>query len=419
MLKKNTILNTSFDQYVIVDKIGEGGNGAVFKVKNDDGGLFAAKVVCKNDLSKEKIKRFKNEIGFCQKYDNNHIIKVFDNGYFQADGKEYIFYIMPLYTCSLRSKMKDALSIEKSINYFLCVCEGLKFAHSHSCVHRDIKPENILIGTNNDDCVIADFGIAHFIDCDQITTVETKETSRLANFTYHAPEQSNASGSATPMTDIFALGLIFNEMITGVVPAGDNYKKISNVDANYAFLDSIVSKMICQNPQNRYQSIDQLLLDYTARKRQAANEKTISSLREPLLRGEIHDDITDNPPKPVEIKYENGLTVKLSNYVNAKWIEFYNNALSSYTTIPYCYKSFRFNFDMAIYRGNISSLSKVNIQKLISEFQTAVTKANRDYASWLVVITQRQQQQEIENRQAEIARLEKENDLNDFLKGLI
>ena len=160
-------------------------------------------------------------------------------------------------------------------------------------------------------------------------------------------------------------------------------------------------------------------MEHYKRKRQAEKEKTILSLKEPLLQGEIHDDITDNPPKPVEIKYENGLTVKLSNCVNAKWIEFYNNALRSFTTIPYCYKSFRFNFDMAIYNGNISSLSKIDIQKLISEFQTAVTKANLDYASWLVVITQRQQQQEIENRQAEIARLEKENDLNDFLKGLI
>ena len=75
MLKKNDILHTSFDDYLILEKIGEGGNGTVYKVQSEDGKIYAAKVICKNDVSKEKIKRFKNEIGFCQKYDNDYIIK--------------------------------------------------------------------------------------------------------------------------------------------------------------------------------------------------------------------------------------------------------------------------------------------------------------------------------------------------------
>lgn len=418
MLKKNGILNTSFDTYIILDSsIGNGGNGTVYKVKNNDGNIFAVKVICKTGLSKEKIKRFKNEIGFCQKYSNSHIISVIDNGFVQVEDKEYLFYVMPYFECSLRHII-STISIEESINYFLQICEGLKFAHSKSCIHRDIKPENILIDKMKNTCVIADFGIAHFCEDDKKTIIETKETSRLANFTYHAPEQVN-SQNTTPTIDIFALGLMFNEMITKSVPAGDSYKKIADINSDYSFLDKIVSKMISQNPKDRYQSIDELLLDYTARKRQAEQEKKIALLKEPLLQGDIHDSLTDNPPKPIEIKYENGLTIKLSNYVNQNWENFYFNALNQFTGMPYCYQKFSFSGCVATYQGNLAFLNEQNIRGLVTEFKSAVENANREYASWLVQTTQRRRQQEIENRQREIERLEKENNLNNFLKGLI
>ena len=419
MLKKNDNLYTAFDRYIILGQIGAGGNGTVYKVQNENGIICAAKVICKNDVSKEKIKRFKNEIGFCQKYDNDYIIKVIDYGYSQAGDKEYLFYIMPYYEYSLRKRISDGLNIETAVQIFMHLCEGLRFAHSKGCIHRDIKPENILIKSVENNCVIADFGIAHFMDDDKKTTVETKETSRLANFTYHAPEQASAGYSPEPTTDIFALGLILNEMITGSVPAGENYKKIADINSDYYFLDKIVSKMICQNPSDRYQSIDTLLLDYTARKRQAEQEKKIATLKEPLLQGEIHDSLTNNPPKAIEIKYDRGLSIKLSNSVNSKWERFYENALNGYTAMPYCYKNFRFSGCVATYSGNISNLSQNEIQKLVKDFQTAVSNANRSYASWLVLEAQRKQQEEIAYRQAEIQRLEKENDLNNFLKGLI
>ena len=418
MLKKNDMLNTSFDTYMVLNSsIGNGGNGTVYKVQNTDGGIFAAKVVCKTGLSTEKLKRFRNEIGFCQKYSNPYVISIVDNGFLKIGDKEYLFYIMPCFDFSLR-KIISAISIEESVNYFLQICEGLKFAHSKSCIHRDIKPENILIDAKNSKCVIADFGIAHFCDDDKKTTIETKYTNRLANFTYHAPEQIN-SRTSTLTVDIFALGLILNEMITGSVPAGDAYKKIADVNADYSFLDKIVSKMISQNPSDRYQSVEELLLDYSARKRQAEQEKKIKSLREPLLQGDIHDSITDNPIKAIDIKFENGLTIILSNKVNSDWTNFYHHALNSYTSMPYCYKDFIFSGTTARYQGTISYLNEQNIKSLIQEFKNAVEKANQLYASWLVQTIQRQRQEEIENRKREIERLEKENNLNNFLKGLL
>ena len=420
MLKENDILNTSFDKYLIVEQIGVGGNGTVYKVKNEDGAIYAAKVVCKNALSKEKIKRFKNEIAFCQKHEDAHIIKVLDYGYLQTHDKEFLFYIMPFFECTLRKRMSSPLQITAAIQLFLSLCEGLKFSHSHGCIHRDIKPENILINSAKNICVIADFGIAHFMVDDKKTTVETREHSRLANFTYHAPEQSSATYQPAPTTDIYALGLILNEMITGVVPAGDNYKKIADIDEAYSFLDKIVSKTICQNPKERYQSIDEILLDYTARKQIAEKDKKIASLRTPLLQGEIHDDLTDNPPQVVDIKLENGLYITLSNAVNRKWEEIYynDNVLGQYTTSPYCYRKFRFYDYNASYNGTIP-MSEHSLKGLITEFKTAISNTNKRYSSWLVAKTQRERQDEVERRQKEIERLEKEKSINSFLKGLI
>ena len=189
MLKKNNILNTSFDTYKVIESsIGNGGNGTVYKVQNSDGGIFAAKVVCKTNLSQEKIKRFRNEINFCQRYTHPNVISVIDSGYLSKNSEEYLFYIMPFYQHNLKKKIENKIQEEVAIKYFLQICEGLKFAHSQGSIHRDIKPDNILIDSA-DNCVVADFGIAHFVDFDKITAVSTKESSKLANFTYHAPEQ--------------------------------------------------------------------------------------------------------------------------------------------------------------------------------------------------------------------------------------
>ena len=423
MLKKNDILHTSFDKYLILEKIGEGGNGTVYKVQSEDGKTYAAKVICKNDVSKEKIKRFKNEIGFCQKYDNDHIIKVVDNGYLQVGGKEYLFYIMPYYEYSLRKSISDGLNIETAVQIFLNLCEGLRFAHSKRCIHRDIKPENILIKSLDNSCVIADFGIAHFIDCDQITTVETKETSRLANFTYHAPEQSYSSSSATPMTDIFALGLILNEMITGFVPAGDNYKKISDVDANYAFLDRIVSKMICQNPQDRYQNIEELLVDYEARQLETIKQNKIIELQKPVEDVEIHNDLIEHPITINNITTANGaLTIQLSNSPDILWKQIYPNTLGHYHSYPLCYQFFQF-------RNNIATLPLQGvtaygngfqiIKDVVDDFKQAVSITNKQYKAKIIENVRMEKEREIKRRQDEIRRLEQENSLNEYLKKLI
>ena len=420
-MKKNTILKTAFDEYTIVEQIGEGGNGTVYKVSDSANLPVAIKVVPKN-ISREKLKRFKNEIYFCLKNPNDYIIKVLDNGVYSDEKQEYIFYVMPLYAKSLRQLMKEGIFPDQSMKAFADICKGLAFAHSKGCIHRDLKPENILFDGKSH-YIIADFGIAHFQDSDKFTTVETRESSRLANFSYHAPEQIENSGSITAATDIFALGLILNEMFTGKIPSGDNYKKISEVNADFAFLDKVVQKMLSQNPNGRYQSIDELNIDFEARKKAFENNKKIAVLSQPLVEGEARDFLTDNPIKILDCFINNGqLIAKLSNTPNDWWEKCYDSALSYYTSSPFCYKNFvfmgneaRYDLEGYLQYGN----SKQLVESLIKDFKQAVENANRIYAEIAESSYQERRRQEIARRQAEIQRLESENEFNDFLKGLL
>lgn len=419
MLKKKTILKTAFDTYIIVKQIGEGGNGTVYEATNEDGASVAVKVINKS-VSREKLKRFKNEINFGQKYAHDNIIEIKDFGFYENNGSEFIFYVMPLYKYSLRTRIKKGMAEEDIIKAFLNISEGLRFAHNKGCIHRDLKPENILYDESGK-YVIADFGIAHFEKFDKLTTVETTETKRLANFAYHAPEQ--IEGNAYASSDIYALGLILNEMFTQKIPAGDNYKKISEVNLNYSFLDKIIQKMLAQDPNERYQSIQTIYIDYEARKNEFENKQKIKTLNVPLLVGEAKDSLTENPIAIKDVLVQkNKLIISLTNEPNLKWEQIYQKSLSSFTFSPYSYQNFRFYNNQAQY--DLETLlgyqnTKELIKGLIKDFKSAVEHTNLLYARNLEADYQYRLQQQIENRQNEIKRLEEETSLNNFIKGLI
>jgi serine/threonine protein kinase len=197
-MKKGTILKTAFEQYEVLEQVGQVGCGTVYKCKSEEK-IFAVKLVNKNK-GREKIKRFRNELNFCQKNNGKNVISVCDYGYYSENSEEYLFYAMPFYSQNLRNLMKNSISSERIIKIFFDICAGLSAAHKAGCVHRDLKPENILIN-NNVEAIIGDFGIAHFEDDCKVTTIETVATSKLANFAYHAPEQLN-DGKVTPATVI-------------------------------------------------------------------------------------------------------------------------------------------------------------------------------------------------------------------------
>lgn len=179
-LKKNTVVKTAFDEYTLIKQVGSGGNGRVFSASNGVGEQFAIKFLERN-IGGDKLKRFKNEIAFCEQHQHKNIVSILDRGYAYLDEKDYVFYVMPLFEETLKSKIKEGIIPDDAVSIFVGILEGLKYAHDHNAIHRDIKPENVLFAAGSTEPVICDFGIAHFTEEDLLTAIETKPGDRIGS----------------------------------------------------------------------------------------------------------------------------------------------------------------------------------------------------------------------------------------------
>jgi serine/threonine protein kinase len=199
-----TTFATAFNTYTVEELLGDGGSGAVYHVKDGDGNSRALKVL-KPNLGSKKLRRFKNEIAFCLATEHRNIIHVLDYGRDISADRSSSFYVMPLYSGTLRSLILEGISPEGVLALFTQVLDGIEAAHLLGAVHRDLKPENILYEPDTNTLVIADFGIAKFKEEDLYTAVETKDRDRLANFAYSSPEQRSRGRLVDHRADIYAL----------------------------------------------------------------------------------------------------------------------------------------------------------------------------------------------------------------------
>ena len=252
-LKKGLEVLTAFNSYTLVKQVGEGGNGKVWKATDKDGKDFAIKFLERHN-SEKVLKRFKNETFFCITHKHENVLHILDYGTANSD---YVFYVMPLYTETLRDRIRMGIKHEDISVIFTGILNGLNFAHKHGVIHRDIKPENILFMADSLLPVIADFGIAHFSEDNLVTRIETRPGDRMANFQYAAPEQRKKGVAAVPQTDIYSAGLILNEMFTGEIPQASGYKRISDVSMPQAGSVSVTTTVY---------SSKTLMIDYIRKK---------------------------------------------------------------------------------------------------------------------------------------------------------
>ena len=245
------IFETAPNLYTFVASIGNGGAGDVYRVRDVDGQEFALKLLRSSDSGKRK--RFRNELVFCQQPQHSNIIRVIDSGVKLGPQAHLPFYVMEMFPDTLRKLMVRKLPHSDVLLLFDHILSGVEAAHLKGVYHRDLKPENILSSANR--LVVADFGIAHFEEEELFTAVETDNQDRLANFVYAAPEQRVRTAEIDRRADIFALGLMLNEMFTGHVPSGNDYPMIGSVAPRYKYLDDLVKVMTKYLPADRPQSI--------------------------------------------------------------------------------------------------------------------------------------------------------------------
>lgn len=251
--KDKKIINNGIE-YTICESIGSGGSGVVFSALVDgDDTIYAIKFLKKEgkkEIPKKKKERFFNELQFCKKAKSKCIINVIGDGFYDNDEP---YYIMRKYSKTLRNIIKDEKNAEILVRYGIKLAEAIKYIHNEGIIHRDIKPENIFV--DGEELVLADFGVAHFSESNL-----TAEDDWLGNKFYAAPEQLIKwnEKNITKACDVYAFGLILNELFTKNKPTGTKYIDISKTEPIYGAIDKVVSLCLLQNKDER-PSIDFVL----------------------------------------------------------------------------------------------------------------------------------------------------------------
>lgn len=385
--------------------IGQGGNGFVYELE-EDGNRFAAKVLAPSRSNKEKIKRFKNEYLFCAQKRHENIIRVIDHGL--TDNGDP-FFVMPIFDGSIRDLI-GSLSEDESYQLTKTLLDGLDAAHNFGAIHRDLKPENILYSDRLNNVAIADFGIAQFGEEELFTAVETKDGSRLANFQYAAPEQRNRGSNISKATDIYSLGLMIVEIFTGEIPFGKNHKTISSVSDKYSYLDEVVDKMLQQDSSERYQNVEEIKLDVSARANEYIASLKISQLKNTAIPShEVDDEIINDPIRIVGVEWDNGnLHIQLNHQPPHQWQWALRNMGSFSSVMGKGPETFRFTNGVAIN----TAYDQGEAQRIIDSFKQWLPNVARIYEQKLRQDAENIEQEKIRDLQRKIAEEEEKKSIN-------
>jgi len=209
----------AFPQLEIVELIGRGGMGFVFKARQPHLDRFVALKLLPDKLAGDPnfAERFGREGRVLARLNHPNIVSVFDFG--QAGG--FYFLLMEFVDgVNLRQAMGTGrFSPAEALTIVPMICEALQYAHEKGVLHRDIKPENILLDANGR-VKIADFGIAKLVGEDKPSVTLTGTGTALGTPHYMAPEQLEKPGDIDHRADIYSLGVVFYEMLTGELPIG-------------------------------------------------------------------------------------------------------------------------------------------------------------------------------------------------------
>lgn len=363
-LRKQIAFETTFGTYVVDELLGEGGAGRVYGGVDGEQTAIAVKVLAADRATTDKRRRFKREIEFLGGNKHANIVSVIDNG-LAPNGE--IFYVMPRYHGSLRDLMKAGIAPVDVLPLFSQILDGVEAAHLKGVIHRDLKPENILhFQKDHIVLAIADFGTARFTE-ELVSTAQTAPGQRLANFQYAAPEQRTPSTPVTLTADIYALGLILNEMFTGAVPHGTSPRLIVSVAEEYKFLDEIVSKMLRQTPSDRPSSIFDVKGLIQRYESEAVSLQRLSKIDGTVINSSrVDDPLAEAPPKLTGVDWDGRtLTLILDRSVNREWIGALHNMGSFSSVLGKPPQAFTFN-------GNQASIpaAEHEVQSIIDHFKT-------------------------------------------------
>jgi tetratricopeptide (TPR) repeat protein/predicted Ser/Thr protein kinase len=283
LLQIGTVLGS---RYEILELLGEGGMGAVYKAADREVDRIVALKVIRPEMASnpEVLARFKQELLLSSKVTHRNVIRIYDLG--EAQGVKFItMEFLEGENLHQILKKRDKLEVAEAVDTMEQVASGLAAAHREGIIHRDLKPGNIMRDKSGR-VVVMDFGLARTFSGDGMT----RTGAMLGTIEYMSPEQAQGM-DVKASSDIFTVGLILYELLAGVTPfyaesaiasllkrTQQRAVPLADVDRNIpGTLSNIVAKCLEKDPANRYQSADELDADLRAWQGKGGRKKVSAS----------------------------------------------------------------------------------------------------------------------------------------------
>lgn len=254
-------LSSHFPQFEIREWIGRGGMGWVYLARQRQLDRPVALKILPPETARDPAfaERFLREAQALARLNHPNIVTIYDFG----QSGPYFYFVMEYVEGSDLRQLERArpLRPDEALAIVPRICDALQYAHDEGVVHRDIKPENILIDRKGR-VKIADFGIAKIMDQEPDITL-TGRRAALGTPHYMAPEQIESPDQVDHRADLYALGVVFYEMLTGSLPLG-RFESPSQRFTMDVRMDDIVLKSLERDPERRYQTASAVKTDIEA-----------------------------------------------------------------------------------------------------------------------------------------------------------
>ena len=252
-------LAACFPQLEILELLGQGGMGAVYKARQPGLDRLVALKILPSQAAADPgfAERFNREARALAKLSHPNIVTVYDFG--QANGLHYLIMEYVDGPNLRQIERTHKLTTRQALNIIPQICEALQFAHDEGVVHRDIKPENVLLDKKGR-VKIADFGLAKILAQEPQKLQLTGVRDVMGTPHYMAPEQVEHPQEVDHRADIYSLGVVFYEMLTGELPLGKFAPPSQKVQVDVR-LDEVVLHTLEKEPSRRYQHASQVKTD--------------------------------------------------------------------------------------------------------------------------------------------------------------